>query len=200
MQVIIVLFVNGIKSKIIFICFIGNNQLVWKRISSNKEEFPSEAVLVDACEAFSPVVQQMYLGIVDLQRFNSHGPYGDIVPGYVQRHKVNNEEEYITSIYYAYDGKAIKADASECVLKILTNPINLKLVWLPSKDGKVPENAVQYTFINDEYPDEVYIGRANVIKVIGRVSPSQNCLYFPCFPQNIEKQISEYEVLCIAQD
>jgi hypothetical protein len=142
----------------------------------------------------------MYIGLIDLQCISSHGPYGDIVPGYVQLHRVDNEEEYITSIYYAYNGQAIKEDVGKHAFYILTNPMNLKLVWLPNKDGKVPENAVHYTFTNDEYPDEVYIGRAIDTKVIGRVQPSENCLYFPYFVKNIEKKSSEYEVLCIAQE
>jgi len=173
---------------------------VWKRIASVTDEFPSDAVLVDGCEDNSPQIKQMYIGLVDLQRITSHGPYGDIVPGYVQRHRIDNKGEYMTSIYYAYEGQAIKTDVGNRGFYILTNPVNLKLVWLPSKDGKVPENAVQYTFTDDEAPAVAYFGRTSVTKVIGRVQPSNKCLYFPSFVKNTEKQASEYEVLCIAQE
>jgi hypothetical protein len=184
----------------LFLSVLENNQLVWQRIISSKEQFSSDAALVDGCEDSSPVVKQMYIGLIDLQKITSHGPYGDIVPGYVQRHRVDNQEEYITSIYYAYNGQAIKEDVGKHGLYILTNPMNLKLVWLPNKDGKIPKNAVQYTFTDDEALDVVYIGRTIDTKVIGRVQPSENCLYFPYFVKNIEKKTSEYEVLCIAQE
>ncbi|CAF1585791.1 unnamed protein product [Rotaria sp. Silwood1] len=182
--------------------FTGGPQLAWQRFRSNNHEFPSHAVLVDGSVDGSSQIKQMYIGVVDLQQGSCHGPYGDIVPGYVQRHGVGIEDKCTATIYYAYNGKAIKANDGDCDLAILTNPAGLKLVWLLDKEGHVPNNAIEFRFIDDEGWDVVYVGRTIDSKIIGRVQPSykHKCLYFPNFEKNMEERTNEYEVLCFTQE
>lgn len=174
-------------------------ELVWKSFRSSDQKIPSDAVLVDGSEVDPSQIKKMYVGVVNLQGCSSHGPYGDVVPGYVQHQNVDNEEKYTTTVYYAHNGKAIKVDADNCELKILTNPTNLKLVWRPDFEGHIPENAIGYKYVDDENDAVVYIGRSINRKIIGRVVPYQKCLYFPDFEKNMEEKIGAYGVLCVAK-
>ncbi|CAF1495247.1 unnamed protein product [Rotaria sordida] len=142
----------------------------------------------------------MYIGAVDLQQCSCHGPVGDVAVGYVKRHRIGNTEKFTTIVSYAYGTKAIKADANDCMLRILTNPTGLKLLWLPGKEGQVPKNAVGFSYLDDETSRVVHIARTTDSKIIGKMHPHQRCLYFPNFEKNIEEKRSEYEILCVADE
>ncbi|CAF3547718.1 unnamed protein product [Rotaria sp. Silwood1] len=57
---------------------------------SNENEFPSDAVLVDASDDGSSPMKQMYIGLVDLQGYGNHDSYGSLVRGYVKHHSVDS--------------------------------------------------------------------------------------------------------------
>jgi hypothetical protein len=182
------------EDETLFRPILESGQLVWQRFWGMDEKFPSDAVLVDGRENDSSEMKKMYIGLVDLQKFDSHGPYGDKVPGYVQR-----DDQGITTICYANEGKAIKSTSNSYSLQILTNPAGLKLTWLPNFEGQVPSTAISHTFIDDESLRTVYIGRTINSKIIGQVHPEQKCLFYPNFEKNLQEKIGAYEVLSIDQ-
>ncbi len=73
-----------------------------------------------------------------------------VIPNYVKHHSESIDEKCTTTIYNAH----------LCRLEILTNPIDLKLVWL-----------LEYRFIDDENPNVAFIGHTIDTKVARKVSP-----------------------------
>ncbi|XP_065290128.1 natterin-3-like [Dermacentor albipictus] len=105
---------------------------------------------------------------------------GDVLPGKVV--------PSLGTCYVSYGGVEIKYTDYQALVSDSDN-----LTWLPGSGGGVPTGAIQGGTTSKGEP--LYIGRVHLKDgvVIGKVHPSNQCMYIPYYEK--EYKYTDYEVL-----